>query len=105
MKLKGQYRNKQFPLGNPLANLLVIVVGALAVGASIVLGVVAFITLGGLLLIMAAVIGVRIWWMNWKLRRGFHAGDSAEPRRADVVVEVIEGEFRDVSNRKDNDSK
>jgi hypothetical protein len=102
--LNNPYRNKQFPMGNPLANILVIIVGALAIGASIVLGVVAFVTLGSLVLIMAAVIGVRLWWMNRKIRKNFAAGEKDGPTRREGV-DVIEGEFRVVTQRKDTDSQ
>ncbi len=91
-------------MGNPLANILVIVVGALAVGASIVLGVVAFVTLGSLVLIMAAVIGIRLWWMNLKIRKNFAAGQKDAPTRREGV-DVIEGEFRVVTPRKESDSE
>lgn len=91
-------------MGNPLANVLVIIVGALVVGVSIVLGVVAFITLGSLVLIMAAVIGIRLWWMNRKIRRNFAAGERGEPIRRDNV-DIIEGEFRVVTSQKKKDSE
>ena len=91
-------------MGNPLANILVIIVGALAIGASIILGVVAFVTLGSLVLIMAAVIGIRLWWMNRKIRKNFAAGQKDGPRRREGV-DVIEGEFRVVTQRKESDSQ
>jgi len=91
-------------MSNPLANVLVIIVGALAVGASIVLGVLAFITLGGLVLIMAAVIGIRLWWMNRKIRKNFAAAERGEPTRRHNV-DIIEGEFRVVTSQKKKDSE
>ena len=90
-------------MGNPLANVLVIIVGALAVGASIVLGVVAFITLGSLVLIMAAVIGIRLWWMNRKIRKDFASGERSGPVKPGRI-DIIEGEFEVVTNKKENDS-
>lgn len=98
------HRNRQFPLSNPLANILVIIVGALAIGASIVLGVVAFVTLGSLVLIMAAVIGIRVWWLNRKLRKQYGAGDKRRPP-SQGGVEIIEGEYRIVTSRKPPDSE
>lgn len=90
-------------MGNPLANVLVIIVGALAVGASIVLGVVAFVTLGSLVLIMAAVIGIRLWWMNRKIRKEFASGERSQTARPGSI-DVIEGEFKVVTKNKENDS-
>ena len=90
-------------MGNPLANVLVIIVGALAVGASIVLGVVAFVTLGSLVLIMAAVIGIRLWWMNRKIRKEFASGERSRPAKPGGI-DFIEGEFKVVTKNKQNDS-
>jgi hypothetical protein len=84
--------NRSFPAGNPIANALVIIVGVLAVGASVVLGFIAFVILACLLSIFAAVIGLRLWWFNRKLRNGQQRqtdfSRSAEDRS------VIEGEYR-----------
>jgi hypothetical protein len=90
-------------MGNPLANVLVIIVGALAVGASIVLGVVAFVTLGSLVLIMAAVIGIRLWWMKRKFRKDFASDERSGPARPGSI-DIIEGEFKVVTKNKENDS-
>ena len=96
-------RNRQFPAGHPLANVLVVIVGALAIGLSVILGVVAFIVLGTVVLVLAAIIGVRLWWLNRKVQikqRPHRAqGSSAQQRSG---VEVIEGEFQVVSE--DNES-
>lgn len=93
-----QYRNKTFPLGNPLANALVIVIGTLAIAASIVLGLMAFVVLGSLLLVMGAAIGIRVWWLNRRLRKQYGQGRRAERPPGDRI-RVIEGEYREVSRR------
>ncbi len=78
--------NRGFPAGNPIANAIVIIVGTLAIAASIIIGFVAFVVLASIVLIMAAVVGVRLWWFNRKHRR--------EPRPdAKTGDGVIEGEF------------
>ncbi len=88
-----------FPAGNPIANLLVIIGGALAIGVSIVLGFFAFVALGGIILLTAAVIGVRVWWFKRKLQQGSAMNDVS--RRSKSPNGVIEGEYRVV--RKDRD--
>jgi hypothetical protein len=91
--------NRGFPAGNPIANVLVIIVGALAIGVSIVLGFFAFVVLSGVILIMAAVIGIRLWWFNRKLQHASHDNiGSSAPKSSDGV---IEGEF--VVVEKDDD--
>ncbi|MDJ0759676.1 MAG: hypothetical protein QNJ19_09760 [Woeseiaceae bacterium] len=78
--------NRGFPAGNPIANAIVIIVGTLAIAASIIIGFVAFLVLASIILIMAAVVGLRLWWFNRKHRR--------QPRRdANHRDGVIEGEF------------
>ncbi len=86
-----------FPAGNPIANALVIIVGALAIGVSLVLGFFAFVILASILLIFSAVVGIRLWWFNRKLERRRstphrHAGESSGG--------VIEGEFRVVEEER-----
>jgi len=92
--------NRGFPAGNPIANALVIIVGALVIGASIVLGFVAFVVLGSIILIFAAIVGIRLWWFNRKLRR---AGGRRAPgdRGANSSIGIIEGEFRVVDEERD----
>ena len=84
--------NRGFPAGNPIANALVIIVGSLVIGASLVLGFVAFLVLSCILIVLAAVVGIRMWWFRRKLRKsGVSASvHGAERRRADGV---IEGEY------------
>ena len=91
--------NRGIPAGNPIANALVIIVGALAIGASIVLGFVAFIVLGSIVLILGSIIALRVWWFNRKLRR--QAGEQPPPRRAEPGG-VIEGEYHVVKGKKNS---
>jgi len=83
--------NRRFPAGNPLANLLVIIVGALAIGVSIVLGFFAFLVLSGVILVMATVIGIRLWWFNRKTQRAPSAKTDQSGARS--TGGVIEGEY------------
>ena len=92
--------NRGFPAGNPIANALVIIVGSLVIGASLVLGFVAFVVLSVILMILAAVVGIRMWWF----RRKF-AGAASDPNAAAGAKPradgVIEGEFRVVVEDRD----
>ena len=83
--------NRGLPGGNPLANLLVIIVGALVIGASIILGFFAFLVLSGVILIMVAVIGIRLWWFNRKRQQASVGNTSPSAKRQ--VSGVIEGEY------------
>ncbi len=89
-----------FPAGNPIANALVIIVGALAIGASIVLGFLAFVVLSSIILVLAAVVGIRLWWFNRKLQKATASGK----RDGGSVSGVIEGEYHEVIDERD-DSK
>jgi membrane protein implicated in regulation of membrane protease activity len=83
--------NRGFPAGNPLANALVIIVGALTITASLVLGFFAFLVLAALLLIFAGIVSIRLWWFRRTLRKS--ATSSRPSGRADPSRSVIEGEF------------
>ena len=100
------YKQRQFPAGNPLANALVVVVGALVIGVSFVLGVVALVALAAALLVLGAIIAVRVWWFN---RRAVAAQKSQANQRSGSSAgqQVIEGEYRvvDSSREPDGDSK
>lgn len=88
-----------FPAGNPIANALVIVAGVLVIAASVVLGFFAFIALAAVVLVTAAVVGIRVWWLKRKMGLDPHGYRSAgEPQSSSSI---IEGEYRVV--RKDRD--
>ena len=92
--LKYSSVNRGFPAGNPIANIFVIIVGALAISASIVLGFFAFVIVGSIVLIMASIIGLRVWWLNRKMRgRKPPGGETGSPSHGGV----IEGEYRVVA--------
>jgi len=93
--LKYSSINRGFPAGNPIANLFVIIVGALAIGVSVVLGFFAFVVLGSIVLILAAIVGLRVWWFNRQLSNAALRGGSNKP-----VGGVIEGEYRVVADER-----
>jgi predicted lipid-binding transport protein (Tim44 family) len=85
-----------FSSGNPIANALVIIIGALAIGASIVLGFFAFIVLASIVLIMASVIGIRVWWFNRKLQKAARKAPKQQQAGG-----FIEGEYHVIVEDKD----
>lgn len=88
-----------FPAGNPIANVLVIIAGALVIGASIVLGFFAFLILSAIVLMSAAVVGIRVWWLKRKMASG--GASSEEGITVRTRVDVIEGEYRVVGKERD----
>ena len=81
-----------FPAGNPIASVLVIIVGSLAIAASIVVGFLAFMILGSLLLVLAAVVSVRLWWLRRRMDReaSLHVNHYERPAGSQ---QTIEGEY------------
>jgi membrane protein implicated in regulation of membrane protease activity len=102
--LTRKFRFGTLPAGNPLANALTLVVGALAVGAAIVLGFFAFVILAGIVVMLASIVGIRLWWLNRQLRRN-HSTQEEARRNEDGTTRVIEGEYRVVSTQKDGSSR
>ena len=96
--------NRGFPAGNPIANALVIIVGSLVIGASLVLGFVAFLVLACILFVLAAVVGIRLWWFRRKLRKAGVSPDSERGGRRRPGG-VIEGEYRVVIEERERDDR
>ena len=89
--------NRGIPVGNPIANALVVIVGALVIGASIVLGFFAFVILASIVLVLGAIVSLRVWWFNRKLRREMR---NKPPSSDSVQLHVIEGEYHVVKGDK-----
>lgn len=87
------------PAGNPIANILVVIAGVLAIAASVVLGFFAFVALSAIILVTAAIIGIRVWWLNRKLGRQAPKADATTRRPASGGV--IEGEYHVVRGDED----
>ena len=98
--MRNSSANRGFPAGNPIANALIIVVGTLAIAASVVLGFVAFVVLGTAMLVLAAVVGVRLWWFNRKLRKQAASGGSGRGPGGSRY-RAIEGEYHVVLEERD----
>lgn len=80
--------------GNPIANVLVVIVGTLAIAASVVLGFVAFVVVGSLVLVLGSIIAIRVWWLQRKLKRRAASAPSTQTNEGGV----IEGEYRVVAD-------
>ena len=94
--MKYSSYNRGFPAGNPIANVFVIIVGALVIGVSVVLGFVAFVVLGSIVAVLAAVIGLRLWWFKRKL-------GATRPPEAKASGGVIEGEYHVIQDDREQD--
>ena len=91
--MNNDFRHRQFPAGNPLASIVVVIVGALVIGLSLVLGFVALVALAGFMLVMAVVVTIRSWWHR---RQHAVTGDEGTPRSRQGGQKVIEGEYTEV---------
>jgi hypothetical protein len=99
-EVKYSSLDRAFPAGSPLASALVIIVGTLVIAASIVVGFFAFLILGSVLMVVAAIVSIRMWWFRRKLSRDpafrqSHSSRDAEDGR------TIEGEYRVVIEERD----
>ena len=99
--MRHTYLKKDFPAGNPIANILVVIAGALVIGVSLVLGFFAFVALRAVILVSAAFIGIRVWWLN--RRRQAQAGPAVHKsgHAARGSTDVIEGEYHIIGDDRD----
>lgn len=97
--MQPPFMRKEFSASNPIANAFVVIAGVLVIGVSIVLGFFAFLALSAIILVVAAVVGIRVWWFNRQLQRTSGVNDG----RADSGTNdgVIEGEYRVVHKKGD----
>jgi hypothetical protein len=63
------FNNRQLPGNSPLANVLVVVLGAIAIAVSFVIGFVAFVALAAAVLVIGAVVWIRIAWLGLQVRK------------------------------------
>ena len=88
------YIRNGMPGSNPLANILVVLLGAIVIGVTLVLGFFAFLVLSTIVLVAAAVIAVRVWWAKRHLPP---AARGNAPQG-----DLIEGEFHVVKKDKNS---
>ena len=88
------------PAGSPITNIFVIIFGTLAIGASIVLGFFALVIIGSIILVLAAIVALRLWWFNRKLcGRARSSASQAQNSNGGI----IEGEYRVVADEDDDE--
>lgn len=92
--MKTESAQRPIGPGNPLANLFVVIAGAVMITVSLVLGFFAFVVIAVVIGLLAAVVGVRVWWLGRRLRRASGGGGPSQDGS------VIEGEYRVVDRDK-----
>ena len=97
--MNQQFRPRQFPAGNPLANALVIIVGIIVISLSLALGVFVFVGVTGFLLVMGAIMAVRNWWLGRRFGRQGERDSGSPGTGQPHSPQIIEGEYRKVGER------
>lgn len=98
--MKNTPPNLGLRTGNPIANVFVVIVGALAIAASVVLGFFALIIVASIVLVLASVIGIRVWWFKRGLsQRGATTNDPGKKTPGGV----IEGEYQVVAEDREGE--
>jgi hypothetical protein len=100
--LNQQFRHRQFPAGNPLANVLVVIVGMVVISLSLALGLVVFVGIAGFLLVMGLVMRVRNWWLARGIRARTGSDQSGRPASPPGQRHIIEGEYQEVGKSTDS---
>ena len=100
--MNQQFRYRQFPASNPLANVLIVVAGIVIISLSLALGIFVFLAVSAFVIVMALVMSVRSWWYRRRFGRRDEQGRRAEsPGRPQHLV--IEGEFQRVEKMRERD--
>ncbi|MEX2495342.1 MAG: hypothetical protein WD448_04590 [Woeseia sp.] len=86
--------------GNPVVSALMAVVGAVVIGAALVFGFFAFLFLASVVLVLAGVVGLRLWWAGRKLRKSFEAEARRNREEDNSPGSAIEGEYHVVSTHR-----
>jgi len=88
------------PPANPLSRVLLGLVGLLALAGSFMLGLLAFVVVGGLVLVAGLVVWLRVAWLRHQLRKQGFTG-APETARESSVQQVIDAEYTVVSRRRE----
>lgn len=97
--MNQHFRYRQFPAGNPLANILVVIVGILIISLALTVGFFVFLGVAAFVLFMGAVMSIRAWWYRRKFRApgGVEVARPAETRE---THQIIEGEYHEIRTRR-----
>lgn len=101
--MNASFRNRQLPYNNPLANLLVIIVGVLTIAVSFVIGFFALFAFAAAVVVLGSIIAIRLWWFKRKLAKsgGTPPTGGATESSPKAGPAVIEGEFQVLQGQKD----
>lgn len=97
-----------FGSGNPLAQILSLLVFGVLVAAAVIMGAFVLIAALGVALIAFIAFSVRVWWLRRKLRsRGPFDGSSGPGQGAgpDKSIPYIEGEYEVLDAEADPDAE
>ena len=101
--MNASFRNRQLPYNNPLANLLVIIVGVLTIAVSFVIGFFALFAFAAAVVVLGSIIAIRLWWFKRKLAKsgGTQPTGKAQESGPGQGPAVIEGEYQELQGQKD----
>ena len=79
-----------------------IVVGALAAAGALILGFITFAVIAGVILVLACVVAVRLWWFKRSFMQGQPTQEQTQTSHTSSSANVIEGEYQEVDERRDS---
>lgn len=79
-----------------------LVVGALAAAGALILGFITFTVIAGIILVLACVVAVRLWWFKRAFMKGQPTQEQTQSRDTSSGDNVIEGEYQEVDERRDS---
>lgn len=95
------------PPQNPVSRFIAGIVAVLAIAAAFMIGMVAFLVIGGIGLLTGIAIWVRVAWIKHKLKKSgftpesFASNNARQSPESDPQGQVIDAEYEVVSEQKD----
>lgn len=100
--MNQRIRYGRYPAGNPVVTGLMAVAGMLAIGVALVFGFFIFVLAASVITALAAIVGIRIWWVGRRLRKFQKSAGTNDGARTNEGG-IIEGEFHVVSTHRERD--
>ena len=90
LKLSNQFHNQ-----SPIAKFFMALSGILTLGLILFFGVIAFILVGGFLVLISILMAVRFWWIKRKIMK-YNESNLGKTDQSNKSSQAFEGEYHEI---------